>query len=68
MEMAKPLPGEMLIEDKIITQEQLNGALEICKQQGGLVGIQLVSQGFITEQQLVEYLAKQAKAVDANSR
>ena len=61
--MSKPLLGEMLVENGVITQEQLNKALEVQHAEGGLIGIILVSQGIITEQKLVEYLAMQAKIV-----
>ncbi|NLV68696.1 MAG: hypothetical protein GXY14_13585 [Spirochaetes bacterium] len=61
--MAKPMLGEMLVENKVITQEQLDRALEVQTSEGGLIGIILVSQGVITEQTLVEYLARQAKIV-----
>ena len=61
--MARPLLGEMLVEDGVITKDQMNKALAVQKQEGGLIGIILVSQGVITEQKLVEYLAKQAKIV-----
>ncbi len=61
--MAKPMLGEMLVQNKVITQDQLNRALEIQTSEGGLIGIILVSQGIITEQTLVEYLALQAKIV-----
>ena len=61
--MARPLLGEMLVEDCVITKDQMNKALAVQKQEGGLIGIILVSQGVITEQKLVEYLAKQAKIV-----
>lgn len=61
--MAKPKLGEMLVENKVITQEQLDRALEVQAAEGGLIGIILVSQGVITEQTLVEYLARQAKIV-----
>jgi type IV pilus assembly protein PilB len=64
--MAKPLLGEMLVENGVITQEQLNGALEVQKTEGGLIGIILVSQGIISEQKLVEYLALQAKIVTSS--
>ena len=64
--MAKPLLGEMLVENGVITQEQLNGALEVQKAEGGLIGIILVSQGIISEQKLVEYLALQAKIVTSS--
>ncbi len=61
--MAKPLLGEMLVENGVITREQMNKALEIQQKEGGLIGIILVSQGIISEQKLVEYLAMQAKIV-----
>ncbi|MCL1864587.1 MAG: hypothetical protein FWF73_02105 [Spirochaetes bacterium] len=61
--MAKPLLGEMLVENGVITREQMNKALEIQQNEGGLIGIILVSQGIISEQKLVEYLAMQAKIV-----
>ena len=61
--MAKPLLGEMLVENGVITREQMNKALEVQQNEGGLIGIILVSQGIISEQKLVEYLAMQAKVV-----
>lgn len=61
--MAKPLLGEMLVENGVITREQMEKALEVQHSEGGLIGIILVSQGIITEQKLVEYLAMQAKIV-----
>ncbi len=64
--MAKPLLGEMLVENGVITQEHLNSALEVQKTEGGLIGIILVSQGIISEQKLVEYLALQAKIVTSS--
>ncbi len=61
--MAKPLLGEMLLESGDITQEQLNEALAIQKKEGGLMGIILVNLGYISEKQLVNYLALQAEKV-----
>ena len=61
--MAKPLLGEMLVENGVITKAQMEKALEVQQNEGGLIGIILVSQGIITEQKLVEYLAMQAKIV-----
>jgi hypothetical protein len=37
--MAKPLLGEILLEKKEITREQLDKALEVQKTEGGLIGI-----------------------------
>ena len=64
--MAKPLLGEMLVENGVITREQMNSALEIQQKEGGLIGIILVSQGIISEKKLVEYLAMQAKIVTSS--
>ncbi|MBN2039635.1 MAG: hypothetical protein JW864_06315 [Spirochaetes bacterium] len=61
--MAKPLLGEMLVDGGEITQEQLDKALEIQKEEGGLIGIILVNLNFINEQTLVKYLASQAERV-----
>ena len=61
--MAKPLLGEILLEKKEITREQLDKALEVQKKEGGLIGIILVTQGAISEQTLVKYLALQAEKV-----
>jgi len=61
--MAKPLLGEILLENGEISQEQLNKALEVQKNEGGLIGIILVTQGAIAEQILVKYLALQAERV-----
>lgn len=61
--MGKPLLGEMLVEGGEISQEQLDKALEIQKEEGGLIGIILVNLGFINEQVLVKYLATQAERV-----
>ncbi len=64
--MAKPLLGEILLENGEITQEQLDKAMEHQKKEGGLIGIILVTQGAITEQTLVKYLAIQAERVTSS--
>ncbi|MGV7928263.1 MAG: hypothetical protein AB2L13_05025 [Spirochaetota bacterium] len=61
--MAKPLLGEMLLENGEITREQLDKALEVQKKEGGLMGIILVNLGIIPEKTLVKYLALQAERV-----
>jgi len=61
--MARPLLGEILLESGEITREQLDKALEVQQSEGGLIGIILVTQGTITEQTLVRYLALQAEKV-----
>jgi hypothetical protein len=64
--MARPLLGEILLENGEITQEQLEKAVEVQRKEGGLIGIILVSQGAITEQTLVKYLAVQAERVTSS--
>ncbi len=61
--MSKALLGEILLENGEITKEQLNKALEVQQNEGGLIGIILVTQNAITEQTLVRYLALQAERV-----
>ena len=61
--MSKPLLGELLLENEEITQDQLDEALKIQKDEGGLIGIIMVNLGHISEQQLVKYLAMQAERV-----
>ncbi|MCP4136893.1 MAG: hypothetical protein GY754_38335 [bacterium] len=64
--MARPLLGEILLEEGEITQDQLDKALEVQKNEGGLIGIILVTQGAISEQTLVKYLALQAERVTSS--
>jgi hypothetical protein len=64
--MSRPLLGEILLENKEITSEQLEKAIEIQKKEGGLIGIILVTMGAITEQILVKYLAIQAERVTSS--
>ena len=61
--MSRPLLGELLYESGEITKEQLDHALEVQKNEGGLIGIILVNQGSIKEQTLVKYLSLQAEKV-----
>ncbi len=61
--MSKPLLGELLLENEEISQDQLDEALKIQKDEGGLIGIIMVNLGHISEQQLVKYLAMQAERV-----
>ncbi|NQY42143.1 MAG: Flp pilus assembly complex ATPase component TadA [Legionellales bacterium] len=51
--------GELLLEDELITQEQLSQALEVQKQQGSKIGEILLSQGDIDKYQLARTLSKQ---------
>ncbi|MEK6544421.1 MAG: ATPase, T2SS/T4P/T4SS family [Elusimicrobiota bacterium] len=51
--------GDVLVEQGIITKEQLLRALEIQKQTGGVLGEILVKNGFVTELQLTKSLSRQ---------
>ncbi len=51
--------GELLIQEGIIDEEQLNRALEEQRQSGERVGAVLMKLGFITEDRLVDFIAKQ---------
>jgi len=51
--------GALLIEDKVITQEQLEKALRRQKEKGGRLGELIVEMGFASEHQVLEALAKQ---------
>lgn len=51
--------GEMLVTAKIITNEQLEQALQIQKKQGGRLGSNLVQLGFVEEEELTEFLSEQ---------
>ncbi|MBN1500146.1 MAG: hypothetical protein JW982_08325 [Spirochaetes bacterium] len=61
--MAKQLLGDILLDNGEITREQLDEALKIQKDEGGLIGIILVNLGHLSEQSLVKYLAIQAERV-----
>jgi MSHA biogenesis protein MshE len=51
--------GDLLIAHKVISQEQLSMALADQKKSGRKLGRVLVENGFITEDQLLEFLAQQ---------
>ncbi len=51
--------GQLLVSNNIVTGEQLEKALELQKREGGRVGSNLIKLGFLTEEQLVEFLSKQ---------
>ena len=54
----KPL-GELLLERKLITKEQLDQALEMQKEKGGLIGQILVSLGFVKEEDIAHAITVQ---------
>ena len=51
--------GQLLIERGVINHEQLNKAIEIQKEQGGLFGEVLVSLNFATEKDIAQALTCQ---------
>ncbi|NIS69570.1 MAG: hypothetical protein GTO12_11645 [Proteobacteria bacterium] len=51
--------GALLIEYKVITQDQLNKALDRQREKGGLLGEVIVGMGFASELKVLEALAKQ---------
>ncbi len=51
--------GEILIENGVLKEADLKKALEIQKEEGGLLGQILVAKGFVTEEDVVIALAHQ---------
>ena len=51
--------GEILVKEKLISQEQLRKALEYQKQQGGRLGAALVKLGFVTDEEITSVLSRQ---------
>ena len=56
--MAKRRIGDVLLESKLITQEQLEIGLRKQKEEGGRLGAKLIELGFVTDSELAEGLAK----------
>lgn len=59
MDAYKVLLGEILIQRKKITREQLDSALQAQKEKGGYIGEILVSFGFLDERDIVVALVIQ---------
>ncbi len=53
------LLGELLIERKIISKEQLNKALEMQKERGGLIGEVIVELGLAKEENIAQAITAQ---------
>lgn len=51
--------GDMLVEQKVITEDQLMAALSSQKKTGNKLGRELIESGYLTEDQLVNILAQQ---------
>jgi type IV pilus assembly protein PilB len=52
--------GDMLMAEKLLTREQLQGALAIQSREGGFLGTILLEHGMIPEASLVEILSRQS--------
>jgi MSHA biogenesis protein MshE len=64
MSLAKAMPqkirvGDLLVQERVITAEQLDYALKEQKISGGKLGKTLVNLGFVDEQVLLSILSKQ---------
>jgi type IV pilus assembly protein PilB len=59
--MSAQLLGEVLIQKGVITKQILDNALELQQHEGGLLGMILLSGGYISEKNLIEALAAQLK-------
>lgn len=53
--------GEILIDDDIITQDQLKKALDQQREGGGFLGQILIEQSAVSQDTLISYLAKQCQ-------
>ncbi len=51
--------GELLVDSKLIKPEQLNEALQIQKEKGGLLGQILVTLGYVNEDAIAQALTAQ---------
>jgi type IV pilus assembly protein PilB len=57
--MKKKKLGEILIEEGLITQEQLNNALTLQREQKKRIGKVLISLGYVNDYQIAETISKQ---------
>ena len=53
--------GELLVDERIITPDQLDQAVREQEETGGYIGQILVQKGFATDQAISEYLVRQLK-------
>lgn len=58
--------GEMLIEEKLMSEEQLDQALPAHKRAGMKLGQYLLRQGIVTEAQIIDMISKQLKIAKYN--
>lgn len=59
--VARKKLGQMLIDENLLTEEQLNKALAGQERAGLKLGQYLIRHGFVTEQQMVDVLGRQLK-------
>ncbi len=50
--------GEMLVKEKLLTEAQLNTAMDFCKSTGGTLSVILVKLGMIADDRLTNFIAK----------
>lgn len=53
--------GDLLVHEQVISEKQLESALKEQRQSGRKLGATLIELGYITEQQLTEFLSQQLK-------
>lgn len=58
MEQPKMRLGELLVKNRVITEEQLQEGIAKQKEIGGMLGDVLISMGFLDELTLIRYLTK----------
>ncbi|MBU4149332.1 MAG: type II secretion system ATPase GspE [Candidatus Omnitrophica bacterium] len=59
MKKSKDKLGQILLNEKIITEEELKKALEVQKKEGGKLGELLINIGLVSEKDIVIAIAKQ---------
>jgi type IV pilus assembly protein PilB len=61
--------GKLLVDEKLITEEQLAKALDEQRRSGGKIGTNLVKLGFISESTLTQFLGRQfsVSAIDLST-
>ena len=64
--MSQKKIGELLLQEGLISQEQLSRALEDQSQSGERVGAALIKLGYISEEVLAEFIAKQFHVPQVN--
>lgn len=58
--------GDLLVAEKVISQQQMETALVTQKKSGNKLGRELIAQGFISDDQLVDFLSRQLEIPKLN--